>query len=115
MSAYAVGHLRNVRMGPGIITYLQGIDATIEPYQGRFIIHGDRPLVKEGNGTGDLIVIEFPDLEQARAWYQSPEYQAILALRADNSEGEILLINGVSPDHKATDVLSLRTYSYHNS
>lgn len=62
MSAYAVGHLRNVRMGPGIITYLQGIDATIEPYQGRFIIHGDRPLVKEGNWTGDLIVIEFPDL-----------------------------------------------------
>jgi hypothetical protein len=38
MSAYAVGHLRNIQMGPGIIAYLQGIDATLAPFQGRFII-----------------------------------------------------------------------------
>jgi uncharacterized protein (DUF1330 family) len=68
--------------------------------------------VLEGNWTGDLIVVEFPDLERANAWYQSPEYQAILAFRAENSEGEILLVDGVSADHNATDVLSLRTYSY---
>jgi uncharacterized protein (DUF1330 family) len=50
-------------------------------------------------------VIGFPDLAQARAWYESPAYQEIIPLRADNSEGEIILVEGVTEDHRATDVL----------
>ena len=36
MPAYAVAHLRNVNMGPSIEEYLQRIDATLEPFAGRF-------------------------------------------------------------------------------
>jgi hypothetical protein len=41
----------------------------------------------------------------AAQWYESPAYQAILPLRADNSVGTVLLVDGVDDDHRATDVL----------
>jgi uncharacterized protein (DUF1330 family) len=105
MPAYAIGHLRNVAMGPAIVEYLERIDTTLERFEGRFLIHGARPEVLEGDWTGDLIVIEFADLERAGAWYRSPEYQRIAPLRAGNADGEIVLIVGVEDDHRATDVL----------
>jgi len=108
MSAYAVGRLTQVNLGPGITEYLERIDATLAPFNGRFIIHGDPPEQKEGRWIGALIVIEFPDMAAARAWYASPVYQAILHLRTDNARGEIILIEGVPTDHKATDVLKPR-------
>ncbi len=106
MPAYAIGHLRNVVMGPAIVEYLERIDETLEPFGGHFIIHGALPDVKEGNWEGDLIVIAFPDRGKADAWYASLAYQTIKTLRSDNSDGEILLIDGVDADHRASDILS---------
>jgi uncharacterized protein (DUF1330 family) len=106
MSAYAIGHLRNVTVGPEIVEYLRRIDATLEPFGGRFIIHGGKVDVREGSWSGDLIVIAFPRLDLARAWYDSPTYQAIAPLRRDHSEGEIVIMDGVPPEHRATDVLA---------
>lgn len=40
MSAFAVGHLRDVVMGPEIREYLERIDATLEPFNGRWLVHG---------------------------------------------------------------------------
>ena len=34
MTTYAIGHLRNVTMGPDIIEYLRRIDATLAPLMG---------------------------------------------------------------------------------
>ncbi|WP_295806809.1 DUF1330 domain-containing protein [uncultured Nitratireductor sp.] len=105
MPAYAVGHIRNVVMGPALVEYLERIDETLEPFGGHYVIHGGSPEVKEGDWRGDLIVIAFPDREHANAWYASSAYQAIKKLRSDNSQGEILLLDGVDAGHKATDVL----------
>jgi uncharacterized protein (DUF1330 family) len=106
MSAYAVAHLRNVNMGPSIEEYLQRIDATLEPFGGRFLIHGGELEVLEGTWPGHLIVIEFPDRARAHAWYQSTAYQQILPLRTNNSEGDAVLVDGVPEGHRATDVLA---------
>ena len=108
MTAYAVGNLTNVRMGPGVVAYLERIDATLAPFAGRFLIHGDPPEVKEGAWPGVLIVIEFPDMTAARGWYDSPAYREILPFRTDNADGDVILIPGVAADHKATDVLPAR-------
>ena len=106
MTAYAIAHLRNVRVGPDIVRYLERIDATLEPFGGRFIVHGSQIDVREGEWPGDVIVIEFPDREQATAWYESPAYQDILPLRTANAKGTAILVDGVDPDHVATDVLA---------
>lgn len=106
MTAFAVAHLYKVSIGPGIVEYLRRIDATLEAFGGRFRIHGGEVKVLEGAWSGDLIIIEFPDYERAHAWYESPAYQEILPLRTDNSEGDVILIHGVSEEHRATDILA---------
>ncbi|SFJ15945.1 DUF1330 domain-containing protein [Caulobacter sp. UNC279MFTsu5.1] len=106
MPAYAVAHLRSVDFGPAIIEYLQRIDATLEPYDGRFIVHGVQAEVMEGQWPGDIVVIAFPDLAAARAWYASPAYQAILALRTDHSQGDVILVAGCGANHKGADLLA---------
>ena len=85
MTAYAVAHLRHVDMGPDIVAYLERIDGTLAPFDGRFVIHGGPVEPLEGTWSGALIMIAFPDRERARAWHASPAYQAILPLRTRNS------------------------------
>ena len=107
MTAYGFGYLWNVRMGPEIVEYLERIDASLAPFGGRFIAHGGRISVLEGDlPAGDAIIIEFPDFSSAQDWYRSDAYAAIKTLRSRNSHGHILLVDGVPPDHKATDVLA---------
>lgn len=105
MTAFAVAHLRSAAFCPQIVAYLEAIDATLEPFGGRFLIHGGAKTVLEGSWPGDLIVLSFPDLEQARAWYDSPAYRRILDLRRNWSEGDLLLVEGVPEGHRATDIL----------
>lgn len=78
-------------MGPAIVEYLQRIDATLEPFGGRFIVE-----VWEGAWPGHLIIIEFPDRERARSWYESSANQEILPLRTNNSEVDVVVAEGVS-------------------
>jgi len=109
MPAYAVGHLHDVNVGPEIVAYLRRIDDTLAPFHGRFIIHGGPVTAVEGAWSGDLIVIAFPDMASARAWYDSPAYREILPLRTRNARGDVFFIDGVSPDHRATDILAEAT------
>ncbi|GGA76933.1 hypothetical protein GCM10011491_00110 [Brucella endophytica] len=106
MTAYAAALLHNVTMGPGIVEYLERIDETLKPFGGRYIIHGARKTVLEGEWPADLVMIAFPDMDHARDWYASPAYQKIVHLRTDNSEGSVVLLDGVDEDHKATDILA---------
>jgi uncharacterized protein (DUF1330 family) len=108
MTTYAVAHLRTVEMGPAIVEYLQRIDATLAPFEGRFVVHGDQPEVLEGEFPGHLVVIGFPTREQARGWYDSPAYREILPLRLEHSTGTAFLVDGVGAGHEATDVLGGR-------
>ena len=105
MSAFAIANLHDVRMGADIVAYLENIDATLAPFGGRFRIHGAPPDVVEGTFSGDLIMLEFPDIETARAWYRSEAYQAIQPLRTRNSAGSVILVEGVPEGHRATDIL----------
>jgi uncharacterized protein (DUF1330 family) len=105
MTAYAIAHLHDVEMCAEIVEYLEGIDATLAPFGGRFIVHGARPHVVEGEWHGDLVAIEFPDLPTARAWYASDAYRRILPLRMRHARGPVILVDGVDGNHKATDIL----------
>jgi uncharacterized protein (DUF1330 family) len=105
MTAYAIGHLHDVRMGAEIVAYLEGIDATLAPFGGRFVIHGGPVDLLEGEWSGDLVAIAFPDRAAAHAWYASDAYRAIAGLRTRNACGTVLIIDGVDESHRATDIL----------
>ncbi|MBF5042268.1 DUF1330 domain-containing protein [Aggregicoccus sp. 17bor-14] len=99
MTAFALAHLRSAQPHPEVFEYMERIQATLDPFGGRFRIHGAAPEVKEGTWQGTPVLIEFPTMAAARAWYDSPAYRHILPLRTRHLEGELLLIEGVGPDH----------------
>ena len=44
IKSYAVGILTEVMMGVELAQYLERIDATLEPFGGSFLVHGDEPF-----------------------------------------------------------------------
>lgn len=77
--------------------YTRQVPGTLEAFQGRFVVRAGASETLEGEWNPDrLVLIEFPSLELARAWYDSPAYQAILPIRHRHSQAKFLaLIEGV--------------------
>ncbi|WP_409473650.1 DUF1330 domain-containing protein [Streptomyces sp. HC307] len=101
MSAYAICNLFPTGMNKDILTYIEQVQDTFASFGGRFLVHGARAEVVEGEWPGDIIVVEFPDMDRLKAWYASPAYQEILPLRKDHIEGNLLFVDGVAADYDA--------------
>ena len=101
MPAFALAHLRTPQLNEDVLTYIERIQATLDPYQGRFRVHGTEVEVLEGDWPGTVVIVEFPDVDAARAWYASPAYQAILPLRTRHIDGSTIIVDGVGPDYDA--------------
>lgn len=99
MTAYAVGHLRPGQADEEALTYIERIQATLDPYGGRFLVHGAAVEVLGGPWPGTVVMIEFPGMAEAHAWYGSPTYQEILPLRTRHVPGEVVLVEGVGPGY----------------
>jgi len=100
MTAYALASLRRPdTVHSDVYEYMERIQVTLDPFSGRFVAHGGEVEVLEGTWEGDVIIIEFPDMTEARAWYASAAYREIMPLRAQHLVGEVILVDGVEPDH----------------
>lgn len=76
--------------------YRRQVAATISAYGGRFLVRGGTLEVLEGDApAGRQVLLEFPDMERLKAWYQSPEYQPLVKLRQSASRGRLVAIQGV--------------------
>ncbi|WP_329103972.1 DUF1330 domain-containing protein [Micromonospora sp. NBC_01699] len=104
MTAYALAHLRRAPLHAEVLEYLERIQATLDPFGGRFIIHGGTVDVIEGDWPGDVVMIEFPDLTSARSWYGSRIYQELKPLRTRHLAGEVILVEGVEPGHSSSQM-----------
>ncbi len=102
MTAYAIAHIRPETMNEDILVYIETIQSTMDPFGGRFLVHGKEAEVLEGPFPGTVVVIGFPDIERARAWYASDAYRAILPLRTHHMAGEVILVEGVPADYDAS-------------
>ncbi|MFD4778811.1 DUF1330 domain-containing protein, partial [Streptomyces sp. NPDC058427] len=100
MTAYALAHLRpDGPPGEEVLDYIDGIQPTMDPYGGRFLVHNTPVEVMEGDWPGALVVLEFPTIEAARAWYASPAYQELAPLRTRHIPGDLVLVDGVARDY----------------
>jgi uncharacterized protein (DUF1330 family) len=69
--------------------------ASIARFGGRFIVRGAKVDLLEGEPQPErIVVIEFPDADTARRWYQSEEYRTALKIRQAASRGRVLLVEG---------------------
>jgi uncharacterized protein (DUF1330 family) len=92
MPAYFVAEIE-VTDPEGYRPYAAKAGATVAQYGGKFVARGGKVELVEGGPEPQRVVItEFEDVEAARRWYNSPEYQAILPIRLTNSRGRAFIV-----------------------
>lgn len=96
MSAYVIANFE-VQDIDAYYEYSSKIFETLKPYGGRVMAANDAE-VREGSILHQRTVVgEFPSLEQAREWYDSGAYQAIIGLRTNGSAtGFLIMVEGLT-------------------
>ena len=65
----------------------------VAAHGGRFLVRGAPCAVLEGDWQPErLVIVEFPSIEIARAFYDSPEYRAAREARAGLADFDMLLV-----------------------
>lgn len=95
MSAYVITAIE-ITDSEGFAVYRDLVVGTIDPFGGRYIARGGSIETLEGDWQPKRVVIaEFPSVEQARAWWDSPIYAAAKAQRQLSARTEMIIVEGV--------------------
>ena len=69
--------------------------ATVAQYGGKFLARGGRCETLEGDWIPKrLVILEFPSVEQAKAWMESQEYAPAKRIRQKASKSNMVVIEG---------------------
>jgi uncharacterized protein (DUF1330 family) len=73
-------------------------DELIEKYGAKVLARGSAIEQLEGQHKVPdmMVVLEFPSMEKARAFYKDPEYIEMIKLRQTGSDLEYVILDGVS-------------------
>ena len=96
MPAYVISDIQP--LDPDAIrAYRDLAEATIAKYGGRYIVRGGAIDHVEGawNPTM-LVIVEFPTMDRAREWYQSPDYAEALTLRQPALQRNLIFVEGIA-------------------
>lgn len=93
MAAYLVANYR-ITDPEAYGAYPPAVIPTLVAHGAEILVADYGSAMVEGTASSVTIVVKFASKEAARAWYDSPEYQAIIRLRTDNTEGFLLLTDG---------------------
>lgn len=92
MAAYVIAGI-DVTEPEEYAEYARGVPATLEPYGGRFVVRGGALEVIEGQWpAGRTVILGFPSVEQAKAWYESEAYQALRPIRQRHARTDFLVV-----------------------
>jgi uncharacterized protein (DUF1330 family) len=76
--------------------YRQRVPATIAAYGGRYIARGGATEVLEGSWSPKrCVLIEFPSMAQLKAWWDSPEYVPLRAIRQRSTRSNLIVTEGL--------------------
>ena len=96
MAAYIIASYRVTRP-EGFGLYPAKATETLMQHGAEILVVDMDTEVIEGETRPVTVILKFDSKAAARAWYDSPEYQAALPLRAANSEGSMVLVDGFVP------------------
>jgi len=69
--------------------------ASIQQFDGKFLIRGGAVETLEGEwNPGRFVVLEFPSMEQAKAWWSSEAYADAKAIRQSSSITQMIVAEG---------------------
>ena len=96
MPAYVIGQVQ-MRDASWREEYGPKVEKLLEKHGGRYLIRGGRAASLEGEAPlPDVwVMLEFPSMEKAQAWYNDPEYAPLIKLRQTGSDAEIVVVEGL--------------------
>ena len=77
--------------------YLSRVGDTVDKYKGQFLVRGPIANLIEGEPHKFLAIVEFPSTQTAESWFHSKEYQDIIDMRLESTEGWLVITNEFSP------------------
>jgi uncharacterized protein (DUF1330 family) len=73
--------------------YVPAVLPTLEAHGAEVLVADYESEAVEGTPHSVTIVLRFPSKDAAQAWYRSPEYQSVINLRTDNTEGFVVFVD----------------------
>ena len=96
MVAYVIGEI-DVRDAETYGSYAKESPKAVKKFGGRFIARGGRTHSLEGEGPPSrVVIVEFDTVADAKAFYNSKEYQDIVPLRQAASAGRLFVVEGLA-------------------
>jgi uncharacterized protein (DUF1330 family) len=90
--AYVISAVEGLVDESTVKRYAELAGPAIEHFGGRFIVSNSEPVVVEGESPSNyLSMVEFPSMEGAKAWYNSPEYAEARDLTPAAFRGRLLI------------------------
>jgi len=75
--------------------YKEMVPASLEAYDGHFIVRGGKVETLEGEWSPKrMVIVEFPSVEKAKAWWSSEEYAEAKALRQATARTQMIVVEG---------------------
>ena len=94
MPAYVFANIQSVS-NPARFAEYQGLAGpTVVQYGGKFLAGGTKIEIADGDWSPvGVMAAEFESLAKAKEWYNSPEYQAVVAGRLESTVGGVIFVD----------------------
>jgi uncharacterized protein (DUF1330 family) len=105
----SVIHARQTKVLPGYVVaevdvtdpatfkgYSDKTAGTLAPFNGHYIIRGGKNESIEGEPPKRFVVIQFESFEKAKAWEDSPAYEAIKPIRHASAKSRVFIVEGAA-------------------
>ncbi|MCG8490671.1 MAG: DUF1330 domain-containing protein [Sneathiellales bacterium] len=98
MPAYMLARV-NVKDPAQYEEYKKLAPIAINKYGGKYLTRGGEMETVEGpEETMRVVIVEYPDMDAVRAFYNSPEYQKAKAAREGAADGQFVILDGYTPE-----------------
>jgi uncharacterized protein (DUF1330 family) len=96
MPAYVIASVTEAWDQDALVEYRERNTVAVAKHGGRFVARGGRLEILEGDyAPVRVVIIEFPDLDAARGWYDSADYAPLRELRVGASKTDIYVVEGL--------------------
>jgi uncharacterized protein (DUF1330 family) len=98
MAAYVIAEMNVIDEGLAV-QYAALAAPVLKAFGGRHLVRGAKPDVREGTRTHQrIVIIEFPSMENALAWYTSPQYASAHELGLKALDRRLTFVEGLPPE-----------------
>jgi uncharacterized protein (DUF1330 family) len=95
MTAYMIFTRDKTLDQPELATYSEKAPATLSGHEVKVLAFYGAHEDLEGSSTEGTVILAFPSIEAAKAWYNSPSYRAVREHRFKGATYQVTLVDGV--------------------